>query len=140
MGKSEQVPNFWRIAWGDELPCDGGVYMRRWFLETPFFSVRLHHWLSSDDSRHLHDHPWWFWALVVRGSYVDVSVLGDDPLGVGSVRFRPACHRHWVRVASGGCWTILLTGGRKRRWGFWIRDRFVKANKYFLSHGKHPCR
>jgi hypothetical protein len=58
---------------------------------------------------------------------------------VGKIAFRSALHRHYVKVNLGGCWTLLVTGGKNRRWGFWVKDKFKKANKYFLEHGIHVC-
>jgi hypothetical protein len=53
--------------------------------------------------------------------------------------YRPSLHRHTVSVDKGGCWTIMLTGPQVRKWGFWVKDKFVKANKYFLIWGHHHC-
>jgi hypothetical protein len=139
------VPNFWRIKLGEELTCKTGVYLKRWYIETPLFSLRLHHWLSGDDDRHYHDHPWNFVTVVLKGSYVDVAPWPfmpysyHDTLTQGTIRYRPADHKHYVEVADGGCWTLLITGSRYRRWGFWIMNKFMKANKYFLSFGSHQC-
>lgn len=33
----------------------------------------------------------------------------------------------------------MLTGREVRRWGFWVKWKFKKSNKYFLEHGHHPC-
>lgn len=127
------------VGWRDELRCLTGVYVRRWFVETPWFSVRLHHWLHSDDDRYFHDHPWWFVTLVLQGSYRDLSPSGSELMTPGSVAFRPALHRHTVKVALDGCWTVLVTGPQVRRWGFWVGEKWKKSNKYFLEHGKHVC-
>jgi len=115
--------------------------MRRWVLNLGFFSIRLHHWYASDDARNFHDHPWWFITLVLWGSYTDVSSAGKEKMKPGMIRYRPALHRHTVRVNSGGCWTLLITGPQIRKWGFWVRggNKFVKSNKYFLEYGHHPC-
>jgi hypothetical protein len=125
--------------------------MRRWAIETPWFSLRLHHWIRSDDKRHLHDHPWAFWTFVLKGSYIDVSgdewtsrYPNDFPADLENVRrfhlyFRPASHRHYVEVPAGGCWTLVLTGPKVRYWGFWVRGKFRKANGYFKEHGSHVC-
>jgi len=115
------------------------VYIERWYFETPLGSIRLHHWLHSDDSRNFHDHPWWFITLVLRGGYTDVSPSGTTVMNVGKITFRPANHQHTVQVNKGGCWTVLLTGPKIRKWGFWVGKKFKKANKYFLEHGRHVC-
>ena len=128
-----------KLKWREELKCATGVYVRRWYLETPLFSMRLHHWLHSDDSRNFHDHPWWFITLVLKGEYTDCSPNGFERMGAGKIAFRPALHKHTVMVDNGGCWTLLLTGPKIRKWGFWVKNKFKKANKYFLEHGVHVC-
>lgn len=113
-------------------------YVIRWRLETPIGSVRLHHWLGPDDDRALHDHPWWFITLVLRGGYTDCGAETDH-LHAGSVRYRPALHRHTVVPDADGAWTLLITGPAVRAWGFWLNGKFRKANKWFLAYGHHPC-
>jgi hypothetical protein len=122
--------------------------MKRWVLDCHWFSLRLHHWYYSDDSRAFHDHPWGFISIVLSGSYTDISPAGRDHLSVGSIRYRPALHRHTVQVSPGGCWTFLITGPVIRKWGFWVPrspnsplkgEVFRKANKYFAIFGHHPC-
>lgn len=123
----------------EELGSRDCPYLIRWVFQTRWFSVRLHHWISSDDQRHYHDHPFWFLVLVLRGSYTDRSPAGDDRMTAGRVRFRPAEHKHTALVDRGGCWTLLLCGPEIREWGFWVNGRFRKRNKYFFEHGHHPC-
>jgi len=128
-------------------------YVVRWRIETPWWSVRLHHWLAPDDARSRHDHPWSFVTFVLRGGYTDAGecpltclnrlaprcVVHDEHLRAPAVRYRDASHKHTVFPDEGGAWTIIVTGPKVRQWGFWVKDKFVKANKYFLSHGHHPC-
>lgn len=128
-----------RIKFGEELKCSVGVYVRRWICETPFGSLRLHHWLHSDDDRAFHDHPWWFVTLVLQGGYTDCSPKGEERMASPKIAFRPAEHSHTVKVDKGGCWTLLITGPQVRRWGFWVGRKWKKSNKYFLEHGMHVC-
>lgn len=127
------------LTWGERLGQSECPYIRRWVLDFYFFSFRLHHWLSSDDQRNFHDHPWWYLTLILWGGYTDRSPDGEDPLSIGSIRFRPATHQHTVVVQKGGCWSFLITGPEKRIWGFWVNGRFRKRNKYFYMFGHHPC-
>jgi len=133
-----RVPKF-RFKWAEELKCSIGVYVRRWYVETPIGSVRVHHWLHSDDNRAFHDHPWWFWTFVLKGGYRDVSASGEEAMKAPKMAFRPALHAHTVQVDKGGCWTILITGSQFRKWGFWVGKKWKKSNKYFLEHGMHVC-
>ncbi len=127
------------IKWAEPLGLPECPYVVRWRIETPLGSLRVHHWLGPDDGRAFHDHPWWFVTLVLRGGYTDKSPDGDERLRAGSVRYRPALHRHTVVPDAGGAWTLLLTGRPLRAWGFWPDGRFRKANKWFLAYGHHPC-
>lgn len=114
-------------------------YVVRWRFETPLGSIRVHHWLASDDPRAKHDHPWWFATFVFKGGYTDASPDGDDHLRAPAVRFRRATHRHTVFPDPGGAWTLMITGPKVRTWGFWTNGRFYKMNKYFFKFGHHPC-
>lgn len=128
------------IKWRERLGLPECPYLIRWRLELPFGSFRVHHWLGPDDDRAFHDHPWWFLTLVVRGGYSDVNPKGCDILRAPALRFRPALHRHTVKPLPGGAWTVMVTGRKVRAWGFWRGGtKFIRANKWFLSHGHHPC-
>lgn len=113
--------------------------MRRWVLGFGIFSIRLHHWYSSDDARFWHDHSWFFVTLVLWGGYTDVSLFGRERMTPGVIRYRPALHRHTVEVDRGGCWTLVFTGPKVRRWGFWVGNKFRRSAKYFREYGHHPC-
>lgn len=134
----------------------GGPYLRRWYLipRNPFINVYLHHFLSSDDDRALHDHPWWFVSLILRGGYIEMGESAEgkmtalcrtavtdirSPFWRRCIAFRPATHRHRVVLAHSvvlatteereqPCWTLIVTGRRSREWGFWCkrRDQFLQ--------------
>lgn len=134
-----RLPHPVQVTWREKLGLPECPYVIRWKVETALGSVRLHHWLSPDDDRARHDHPWWFVTLVLRGGYTDVSPGGDEHLRAGSVRYRPALHRHTVVPDKGGAWTVIVTGPKSRSWGFWREGKFYKANKWFARFGHHPC-
>lgn len=132
----------YKIKWAQEIGPSECPMMRRWVFEVPWFSIRLHNFLRSDDMRHLHDHPWWFVTLILRGSYYDITEIdgeryASDRLKPGSIRFRPANHAH--AVSTKGCWSIVVTGPINRRWGFWDRGIFRPVSDYFRRYGYAPC-
>lgn len=128
-----------KFVWAEALGKAECPYIVRYCLDFGLFSIRLHHWLSSDDQRNFHDHPWWFFTIVLKGSYTDISPNKSERMTVGKFAFRRALHRHTVKVDKGGCWTLLITGPEKRIWGFWVNGKFRKRNKYFYMFGDHPC-
>jgi hypothetical protein len=101
-----------------------GIYVRRWYIETPWFTIRLHHWLRSDDKRAFHDHPWSFLTIILRGSYVDVSPECREMMSAGKIAFRRSTHQHYVETS--GCWSILFTGPKTRKWGFFPNGKAEK--------------
>lgn len=130
---------YFQVRFNEPLGMAECPYAYRWVINFGLFSIRLHHFLRSDDKRYFHDHAWWFITLVLKGSYTDVSPDGEDVLTAGSIRYRKAEHPHYVKVADGGCWTILITGPMSRKWGFWVNGRFKRPLKYFHKFGHPPC-
>jgi hypothetical protein len=142
------------ITWGQRLGEPECPYARRWVLNLGRFgSLRVHHWVASDDQRFPHDHAWWFLTVVLRGGYTDISDMTSDwvppsttstfrihdHVRAPAVRFRSAQHRHKVKVDHDGAWTVLLTGPPVRDWGFWVDGQFKRMRQYFREHGHHPC-
>lgn len=106
-----------------------GVYLRRWrWLETPLGGVMLHHVARPDGDRHLHDHPWPFVALVLRGWYIEevpLRYLHGESTFLTRLRrvrwfnFKRARDAHRItEVSPGGAWTLVFRGPRSRCWGF----------------------
>lgn len=135
---SRKIRSF-QLRWCEPLGKKECPYAYRWLLNLGLFSIRLHLWLRSDDKRHMHDHPWSFVTLVLRGSYVDVSPAGRDQLRWGSVRYREATHRHYVEVPATGALTLLVTSAPVRNWGFWVKGKFKRPLRYFGRFGHPAC-
>lgn len=131
-------------------------YMNRWWL-LPYnrtgYAARVHEIVSSDRERDLHNHPWPYITVILRGGYFEHTPGGRWDVatnrrwyGPGSVLVRPANSFHrlelWRRPdgTEESCWTLFLTG-RKRRdtdpghscWGFMVGDVFVPADVYLGS-------
>lgn len=123
----------------EKLGLDTCPYLIRWRFESPWGSIRLHHWLAQDDPRHRHDHPWNFITFVLKGGYTDLSPNGDSHLRAPAVQYRAAEHQHTVVPDEGGAWTVIITGPKIRRWGFWVNGKFKSNVKYFWKFGHHPC-
>jgi hypothetical protein len=152
------------ITWKEPLGRPECPYMYRWALSLgpkgP--SIRLHHWLRSDDKRFKHDHPADFITLVLKGRYTDLGTTGmncpfckgtgrhEDRICVrcvgagqeewiermtpGKIRRRKAEHRHTVSVDPGGCWTLCFFFPDRRRWGFWVPRKLDGVVKWKKSN------
>lgn len=120
-------------------------YLYRWVIDFGRFgSIRLHHWIRSDDKRAKHDHPSDFLTLVLKGTYTDLAVDRNEEMRPGSIRRRSAEHIHTVDVHPGGCWTLLYFWPQRRLWGFWASIkgrpmRWYRSARWFDLAGHHPC-
>lgn len=118
----------------------GGIknpYLIRWFVipRNPWFNIYLHKFCRDDDDSALHDHPWWFVSIMLWGAYWETRWIGDDyqtkRRSALSVAFRRSTDRHRVileKDKNGNpipCWTIVITGRKRRVWGFWCPKGFV---------------
>src|SRR4051812_20885395 len=97
----EKVKSF-QIRWNEPLGKPECPYLKRWVFVFFGYSIRIHHWIRSDDKRFFHDHPWGFLTIVLKGSYIDVSPSLDcfcelqnpikEILKVGDFKFRKVTH------------------------------------------------
>lgn len=120
----------------DILNKDGTTYMERWILQLPFGRMlRLHHILTSDDDRHLHDHPFDFWTMLLNVPYVE-NIPGQDRKQVFHQRFpwRPRYVKaetlHRLILLWGPVWTLVYTGPIRRVWGFDVDGTWTDWRKY----------
>jgi hypothetical protein len=115
-----------------------GDYMRRWLLCTPWFTLRLHKILRSDQDRDLHDHPWDFLSFILSGAYAELTPDGRERAFVpGDVNVKRAEDLHSLRLLNGDpVWTLVVTGPRRRRWGFATPSGWVHWREYHASAGQ----
>lgn len=114
------LPRF-DIMQGDTL------YLRRWLLYYTRWGHGFVHKICQDDSdRHLHDHPWDAWLVLLRRGYNEVYTRGGwrdryvNRFRAPSIRRMQAEHQHAVKLRDGPAWTLCLCGKYRRPWGFWV--------------------
>lgn len=67
-----------QIRWKEPMGFPECPYLYRWTLVVFGFTIRLHHWLRSDDCRYFHDHASDFVSIVLRGNYWNVRPANPD--------------------------------------------------------------
>lgn len=140
--------------------ADGDPYLIRWAINTPLGGIKLHHILRSDEDRDLHDHPWSFLSIILWGGYWEhrdmdfvarLAVRTNLPpqssgwfavgraerrtwrkwFGPGSILWRPAPSIHRLELPNGRtAWSLVLTGPKKREWGFHTVCGFIPWMSY----------
>lgn len=101
---------------------NGAPYLQRWYLiEHRRAQLMLHHICQPDADRWLHDHPWWFVAVVLSGGYEQTRLTRRDQLRRTRVRRVNVIGRrgaHRIETVQPDTWTLILTGSRLRVWGY----------------------
>lgn len=124
---------FWR--WQDIIPTGTDeVYLRRLHLiMTPFFGVKLHWIFLPDAGRDLHDHPWSFFSLVLRGGYTELMRLTPTLSRQSRVRwwnFKRASAAHRIESVRPGTITLVINGPKLREWGFYTPTGWMHWREY----------
>ena len=120
---------------------DGEVYLERWGFELGkagrWGGIFVHHMTGPDPGKDLHDHPWWFGSLILKGGYVEVRAGTRRPKRRAlNVRRRWSWQAlrqdecHTIKRLNGDTWTLVIHGFRRSDWGFYTPQGWVFHRDY----------
>ena len=93
------------------------------------FNIFFHKLFLSDPDD-MHDHPWSFISLIIKGGYWEHSEYGKKWRGVGSIAYRPAERFHRIELKDDKeAWTLCFVGPFKRDWNFLKNGKIVPGDK-----------
>jgi hypothetical protein len=123
-------------------------YLERYYLflkdrDTFPFNIFLHKFLKSDPDD-VHDHPWPYFTIILRGGYWEWipefndrgEKIGETAhwRGPGSFRWCSADSYHRIELDPNvTAWTLFMPGPKQRDWGFLVRNRWVQWEEYLKS-------
>ena len=104
------------------------------------FNVFLHKFLKSDPDD-VHDHPWPYSTLILRGGYWEwVPQFNAEGKRIGEIahwrrpgHFRICSATSFHRIEldpSVECWTLFMPGPQRREWGFLQRGQWIHNSEY----------
>lgn len=110
---------------------------RKWFP----FNMFVHKFLKSDPDE-VHDHPWPYCTIILRGGYWEwTPVLGPNGRvlgevqqwkGAGQIRFGRSTDYHRIELEPGITpWTLFIPGPKLRDWGFLVKNKWIQHEQYF---------
>lgn len=67
-----------QVRWREKLGYPDCPYLIRWTFIFFGYSMRIHHWLKSDDNRYFHDHSSDLLSIVLKGEYWNVKPIDPD--------------------------------------------------------------
>ncbi len=114
-------------------------------------NVFVHQFLSSDDDRALHDHPWPWMTLILEGEYREhLPAAASKPSGetivyrrrAGDIVIRRNASRpHRIELLEQRPATTLFVTGRKRReWGFHRARGWRHWREFTAANGRGGSR
>jgi hypothetical protein len=109
---------------------------RKWFP----FNIFIHKFLKSDPDD-VHDHPWPYATLILKGGYWEwIPQFNREGKkcseiaawrGPGHFRMCSANSYHRIELdPSIECWTMFMPGPQKREWGFLVKGNWIKHDEY----------
>jgi hypothetical protein len=110
-------------------------YLERYYLflkerERFPFNIFLHKFLKGDPDD-LHDHPWPYATLILKGGYWETTPEGTFWRKPGHFRTCKAESYHRIDLEPGvECWTLFMPGPHKREWGFDVKGKWIKWDEY----------
>ena len=145
------------LSWMDRLGrkrivydrIDNEPYLERYYLflkdrgEHFPFNIFLHRFLKSDIDD-LHDHPWPYATLILKGGYwewrpqfdADGKKIGEIARWCGAGSFRIASANSYHRIELDPeieCWTLFMPGPKQRDWGFLVKNTWVQWEQYLAN-------
>jgi hypothetical protein len=97
------------------------------------FNVFLHKFLKSDPDD-LHDHPWGYLTLILRGGYWEYTPTGKYWRGPGHFRFCGAGSTHRIELDPAiTAWTLFMPGPQKKEWGFISNGKWIQHEEYLST-------
>jgi hypothetical protein len=105
---------------------------RKWFP----FNIFLHNFHKSDPDD-LHDHPWPFITIILKGGYWEHTPKGKFWRGAGTINWAGSKSLHRVELEPGvDTWTLFMPGPTVREWGFIDKGIWKRHDQYLAERYK----
>lgn len=108
---------------------DDKIYFTMWILfSCKWFQVRIHRIIKMNDTC-LHDHPWGFITLILKGGYVEYTEKKSRILHPGRIIYRGSNFKHRLEIHQKS-WSLNLMFPTRKEWGYFVNGTFVKWDQY----------
>ena len=119
------------------------VSRTRWrIIHTPWFGIYLHRWNRPDPRPTLHNHPWTFFSIILKGEYSEkrmypprLQTQGGEILWsiriIKWLNFVRRTNFHTIYHVQPGTLSLMFVGRTHEDWGYW-------TDKGYVNYDKHP--
>lgn len=131
---------------------NGVLHFKRYaILETTYFSVYWHKIYEHDRDVHMHSHPWVFFGIIIKGSYIEEYIKKNswgsilNPIGISlstayrtkrpfGIVFGGRRYFHRIhRIENGPVTSLFFTFGKHQNWYYrtsFGRGGIVESEEY----------
>lgn len=94
------------------------------------FNIFLHNF-HKGDLDDLHDHPWPWCSVILKGGYWEHTPTGRFWRGAGSIKIARSTDFHRIELdPDTDVWTLFIPGIKCRDWGFMRDGQWVQHQRY----------
>lgn len=110
----------------------GELHFRRYqLLKTPFGCIYLHKIYKADEDAHLHNHPWNYCSIVLKGTMIEETRGQHMIMRPMSFVFRRHDTYHKIKeLLSPYVVTLFFTSKNNKEWGYDVDGTFVRHDTY----------
>lgn len=111
---------------------EGVLHFRRWqLLKTRWFTIYIHGIYHKDEDTHLHNHPWNFINMILKGSYTEQTVNGTILQKPFRINKRKGSDYHKIlNVHTNVVYTLFIIGSKRMEWGYLVNGKHVEHSQY----------
>lgn len=89
----------------------------------PGFNIFVHK-ICKDDPEDMHDHPYSYLTIILRGGYIEETDDGIFHRKPGYIGFYKAEKFHKLKPIK-PCWTLFIRGPQRRKWGYRVNGKWM---------------
>ena len=111
---------------------EGKLHFRRWeLLKTRWFSIYIHGIYAADEDKHLHNHPWDYTSITLKGKFIEETQTGFNLMKPFKMVTRDGKDYHKIKeLKSKSVYTLFIVSPIKRLWGYRVDGRWMPHDKY----------
>lgn len=110
---------------------EGVLHFQRYELfKTPWFICYLHKIYEGDKDLHLHNHPWNFFGLIIKGSYTEERENKLVTKKIGSIGYGGASYFHKIKEVIDPTISLFFVSTKTHEWGYKTETGFVQNETY----------
>ncbi len=113
------------------------VSRTRWrIIHTPWFGIYLHKWNKPDPRPTLHNHPWAFFSIILKGWYTEKRMFRKESTRqyygqiIRWLNFVRRSDFHTVNYVDPGTISLMFVGPTHEDWGYLTETGYVNYDKH----------